>query len=316
MKTIRRPNRMKPKHASSAVDLTQLETERPNTASSELDSKPALEIAKIINAEDQKIAAAVASALPQIGHVIDMVRDALREDGRLIYVGAGTSGRIGALDAAECPPTFNIDPKMVQFVIAGGARALGSEAEASEDSRAAGRQDIAKLKPGSKDVVIGIAASGSTPYTLAAVEYARKKGARTAAIICNSGTPLESAAEVPIIVEVGPEVVAGSTRMKAGTAQKLVCNMITTGAMVGLGYVYGNFMVNVHLKNAKLVERGISILMQAAGVGRNEALRALRASERSVPVALVMLKAGVSRKQAQQRLKATRGNVRQAIEAV
>ncbi|HXZ82083.1 MAG TPA: N-acetylmuramic acid 6-phosphate etherase [Terriglobales bacterium] len=307
---------MKPKRISSAVDLARLETERPNKASSDLDTRSALEIAGIINAEDKKVAVAVGSALPQIARAIETVRDALRSGGRLIYVGAGTSGRIAALDAVECPPTFNVSPKVVQYVIAGGVRALGSEAEASEDSREAGRRDLGRLSPTSKDVVIGIAASGRTPYTLAAIEYARRKDAKTAAIVCNPGTPLEAAAEVPIVIEVGPEVVSGSTRMKAGTAQKLVCNMITTGAMVGLGYVYGNLMVNVRLKNKKLLERGISILQQAAGIQRDIAIRTLRASGRSLPVALVMLKAGISKQQAQQRLKATRGNVRQAIDAV
>ncbi|HMK28826.1 MAG TPA: N-acetylmuramic acid 6-phosphate etherase [Terriglobales bacterium] len=304
------------RHSPSVFELNQLVTEQPNRASSDLDTKSALEIAQIINAEDRKVAEAVGRAVPQIGRVMAMVRDALRDGGRLIYVGAGTSGRIGALDAIECPPTFNVASRMVQYVISGGTRALGSAAEASEDSQASGRRDIAKRKPGPRDVVIGIAASGRTPYTLAAIEYARRKGARTAAIVCTPGSPLEAAADVSIVVEVGPEVVTGSTRMKAGTAQKLICNAITTGAMAGLGYVYGNFMVNVHLKNNKLAERGISILQQTAGVGRDEARRALQASGRSVQVALVMLKAGVSRKQAQQRLKATHGNVRQAIEAV
>ena len=252
--------------------------------------------------------------MPAVAQAIDAVAEAIGAGGRLIYAGAGTSGRIAALDAAECPPTFNTDPKTIQFVIAGGSRALWSADEDQEDSAELGRRDLRKKKPGKKDVVVGLAASGRTPYTVAALEYARSRGARTVAVTCNSGSPLEKAADIAIVVPVGPEVVTGSTRMKAGTAQKLVCNMITTGAMARLGYVYGNLMVNVHLKNKKLVERGISILMQAAGVEREVAAKAMKAAGPSVPVALVMLKAGVSRKEAKRRLKAARGNVRRALE--
>lgn len=298
-----------------AVELKKLGTEKQNTASSNLDTMSALEIATVMNREDAKVAAAIKKVLPRVARAIDVIADRLSKGGRLIYVGAGTSGRIGALDASECPPTFNIDPKMVQYIIAGGPAALASAAEANEDSPELGRKDIAAKKPGKKDVVVGIAASGRTPYTIAAVEYARKKGAATVAVVCNSGSALAKAAQTAIEVVVGPEVLTGSTRLKAGTAQKLVCNMLTTGAMSRMGYVYGNLMVNVHLKNEKLFERGITILQNATGVDRDSAITALEASANKVPVALVMLNAGVSKSEALKRLKKANGRVRKAIEA-
>jgi N-acetylmuramic acid 6-phosphate etherase len=296
-------------------NIHRLGTEQPNTASADLDTKSALEIAGIMNGEDAQVPAAVAKALPQVAKVIDMVAHAIAKKGRLIYVGAGTSGRLGALDASECPPTFDTDPKTVRYVIAGGPKALGAAVEANEDSPALGRKDIAKLKPGKKDVVIGLTASGRTPYTVAACEYARERGARTACVVCNTGSPLAAAVEVAIEVNVGPEVLAGSTRLKAGTAQKLVLNMITTGAMTRLGYVFGNLMVNLHLKNAKLAERAIGIVQKAANVDRGQAVAALKSAKNQVPVAIVMLKAGVSAKQAAKRLKKANGNLRSAIAA-
>jgi N-acetylmuramic acid 6-phosphate etherase len=293
-------------------DIANLETEQTNGRAKHLDRMSSLEIAAMMNHEDSKVAQAIAKALPDISQAIDIIADRLRRGGRLIYVGAGTSGRIGALDASECPPTFNVSPKTVQYVIAGGKKALGSEAEASEDSAKLGRNDIAARKPGKKDVVVGLAASGRTPYTIAAVEYARKKGTATIAIVCNVGSALAAAAELAIEVVVGPEVLTGSTRLKAGTAQKMVCNMLTTGAMARMGYVYGNLMVNVNLKNKKLIERGISILEQAADVDRESARLALEAAGMKLPVAVVMLKAGVGRNEALRRLKKTKGNVRAA----
>lgn len=299
--------------AKDIEQLSQLGTEQTNLASSDLDLKSSLELATIINSEDKKVATAVERVLPQIAQAIDWIADSLGKGGRLIYVGAGTSGRIAALDASECPPTFNTDPKTVQYVMAGGAKALGAAVEANEDSRKIGERDIAKKKPGKKDVVVGIAASGRTPFTVAAIEYARRKGAKTIAVACNPNSALGNAAELAIVAEVGPEVVSGSTRMKAGTAQKMILNMLTTGAMTRLGYVYGNLMVNVHLKNKKLVERGIGILQKAADVGREQAEKALRAAGNRVPIALVMLHAGVSRLNAQRALQRASGDVRQAI---
>jgi len=295
--------------------LRKLGTEQANLATAGLDTRSAREIAEIINAEDARVASAVAGALPEIARAIDAIARALSSGGRLIYVGAGTSGRIAALDAAECPPTFNTDPKMVQFIMSGGERALGRAAEASEDWPALGRRDIAKRKPGKRDVVVGISASGRTPYTVAALRYARSHGATTVAVTNNHGSWLERVAGMTIVADVGPEVVAGSTRMKAGTAQKLILNMLSTGAMARLGYVYGNLMVNLHVKNKKLWERGVTILEEAAGIHRAAADRALQAAGRSVRVALVMLKAGVSKAEARRRLKAACGNVRHAIES-
>jgi N-acetylmuramic acid 6-phosphate etherase len=295
--------------------ISRLRSEARNSAAARLDTSSVLEIARLINAEDAKVAPAVRRALPHIARAIDLIAGALERGGRLIYVGAGTSGRIAALDAAECPPTFNTDPRMVQFVMAGGAKALRAAVEANEDSRALGSRDMASKKPGNDDVVVGIAASGRTPYTIAALQYARRHGAETVAVTCNRNSALGKAADISIVVEVGPEVVAGSSRMKAGTAQKMVLNMLSTGAMARLGYVYGNQMVNVHLKNRKLVQRGLSILESAAEVDERQARRALRVAGNRVPVALVMLRAGVSRREAESCLRSAKGHVRKAMAA-
>jgi N-acetylmuramic acid 6-phosphate etherase len=298
------------------VALKDLETEQQNVTSSALDLKSALEIARIINREDAKVAPAVEKALPQIALAIDLIADAIGQGGRVIYVGAGTSGRIAALDASECPPTFGIDAKAIQYVMAGGEAALGRATEYSEDSRHNGRHDLAKRKPGRKDVVVGIAASGRTPYTVAALEYARKRGSRTVAVVCNPNSALGRVAEIEIVCEVGPEVLSGSTRMKAGTAQKMVLNMLSTGAMARLGYIYENLMVHVHTGNKKLAERGMGIVEKAAGVDRQTATRALKAAKNQIAVAVVMLKTGLDRRQAEKRLKNTKGNVRKAIERI
>jgi len=306
---------MKRKPAVKPEAISHLSTEQRNRASANLDRESTLDLVRIINREDAKVAAAVRTALPQIAQAIDIIADRLRSGGRLIYVGAGTSGRIAALDASECPPTFSTDPHMVQFIIAGGPKALGAAVEANEDSRELGVSEMAKRKPGKKDVVVGIAASGRTPFTVAAIEYARKRGAATVAVTCNANSPLERAAEIAIVTPVGPEVLSGSSRMKAGTAQKMVLNMLTTGAMTRLGYVYGNLMVNVNPKNAKLVERAIRILQDAAEVDRKTADSALKSSGTNVPVALVMLRTGLKPAEAKQQLKKHKGNVRQAIDA-
>ena len=305
---------MKSKGSSrGASNLQKLGTERSNIRSANLDTKSALQIARLINAEDAKVAPAVKHALPQIAKAIDIIAKGLKHGGRLIYVGAGTSGRIAALDAAECPPTFHTRPDTVQFVMAGGSAALGAAVEASEDSRDIGASDMASRKPGKNDVVVGIAASGRTPYTIAAVQYARQRGAKTVAVTCNPNSALEKAAHLAVVVEVGPEVLAGSSRMKAGSAQKMVLNMLSTGAMVRLGYVYGNLMVNVQVKNQKLLERGISILQQITKANRATAARVLGAANHRVPVALVMLLSGVGRSAAERVLRDTGGHVRQAI---
>ncbi|HEV3513668.1 MAG TPA: N-acetylmuramic acid 6-phosphate etherase [Candidatus Sulfotelmatobacter sp.] len=297
------------------TDLRQLPTEQILASAGDLDRMSSLEIARLINDEDATIAGAVRQALPQIGRAIDVVAAGLREGGRLIYVGAGTSGRLGALDASEIPPTFNTDPRTVQFIMAGGPKALGASTEASEDDTRLALAEIKKRKPRKHDIVLGIASSGRTPFTITAVEYARRRGAHTIALTCNRDSPLERAADFAIVTEVGAEVLAGSSRMKAGTAHKMVLNMISTGAMVRLGYVYGNLMVSVWTKNEKLIQRAIRIVEQATGADHEAATRALKASGNRTPVAVVMLAAGVTKSQAAAALKKTKGHVRQAIQS-
>ncbi|HEX5235521.1 MAG TPA: N-acetylmuramic acid 6-phosphate etherase [Silvibacterium sp.] len=294
--------------------LHDLMTESSNEASQGFDTKSALEIARIINHEDSKVAAAVRKALPEIAQVIDSVARSLRDGGRLIYIGAGSSGRIASLDACECPPYFSTSPQTIQYIMAGGPKALASPVEVNEDSEELGQRDIARRRPSRKDVIIGLSASGRTPYVVSAIAYARARGAKTACITCNQNTPLSAAADIAIVADVGPEVISGSTRMKAATAQKMITNMITTGAMTRMGYVYENLMVNVHMQNSKLVERGIGILIRACGIGRDKAVDVIKSAGRSVPVALVMLKAGVDKPEAVRRLAHSDGNVRVAIE--
>ena len=295
-------------------DLRKLGTEQANAATSSLDTRSAREIAGIINAEDVRVAFAVAHALPEIARAIEAIAQALSTGGRLIYVGAGTSGRLGALDASEIPPTFNTDPRTVQYIMAGGPKALGSSTEASEDDTRLALAEIRKRKPRRHDIVLGIATSGRTPFTIACVEYARKRGAHTIALTCNRDSPLERAADFAIITEVGPEVLAGSSRMKAGTAHKMVLNMISTGAMTRLGYVYRNLMVSVWTKNEKLVQRAIRIVEQATGTNHESARRALKASGNRTPIAVVMLAADVTKSKAVAALKKSKGHVRQAID--
>lgn len=296
-------------------DLRSLLTEQILSSASNLDQMSTLDMVRLINDEDATVATAVRKALPQVARAVDCVADALRHGGRLIYVGAGTSGRLGALDASEIPPTFNVSPRTVQYIMAGGPRALGASTEASEDDTALAVQEIKRRKPGKHDVVLGIATSGRTPFTIAALEYARSRGSSTIALTCNRNSPLERVSDFAIVTEVGPEVLAGSSRMKAGTAHKMVINMISTGAMTRLGYVYGNLMVNVWTKNEKLVQRATRIIEQATGSDHDSAARALKDSGNRTPVAVVMLAAGVSRSKAVAALKQSKGHVRHAIES-
>lgn len=292
----------------------ELMTECRNRATENLDKMSALELVTAMNHEDSVVPSAIRRALPEIAKTVDLVAQRFAQGGRLIYVGSGTSGRIGALDASECSPTFGVSSTMVQFVIAGGPNALLRAVEASEDSAETGRSDMAARRPGKRDVVVGIAASGFTPYTISALRYAGSKGAATIAIACNRDTDLGKSADVRIEVEVGPEILAGSSRLKAGTAEKLICNMISTGAMVRMGYVYSNLMVNMHMKNKKLVQRGIQILETLAGVDREVAVQALEKAGRSISLALVMLKTRSTKTEAARRLRKAKGNVRKAIE--
>ncbi len=296
------------------MQISQLMTERRNSATENLDSMSALEIVSVMNREDTLVPPRIRRALPQIAKAVDLIAEGFVKGGRLIYVGTGTSGRIGALDASECPPTFGISPEKVQFLIAGGEEALIHATEASEDSADLGRHDMARKRPGKRDVIVGLAASGFTPYTISALQYAKSKGAATVGIACNRGSQLGKIADISIEVEVGPEVLTGSSRLKAGTAQKLICNMLTTAAMARVGYVSSNLMVNLILKNKKLEHRGIAILETLAEVDEATAIDTLQKAGMKLPVALVMLKAKVSKAEAARRLKKTKGNVRKAIE--
>ncbi|MBI1750386.1 MAG: N-acetylmuramic acid 6-phosphate etherase [Acidobacteria bacterium] len=291
-------------------------TEQRNPRSRGLDLKSTAEILQIINREDADVASAVAREIPAIARAVDTIAAALRRGGRLIYAGAGTSGRLAVLDASECPPTFGVPPRMVQGVIAGGRRALVSAVEGAEDDAAQGARDLAKKKVSAKDVVVGLTASGSTPYVLGALRYARRRGAATIGVTCNRGAALERLARITIAAKVGPEVIAGSTRMKAGTAQKMVLNMLSTAAMVRLGYVYDNWMINVALTNKKLRRRGLRLLEEAAGASVSEAARAARLAGHDLRVALVMLKAGVDAATAKRRLKQAGGDLRKALESL
>jgi N-acetylmuramic acid 6-phosphate etherase len=270
-------------------------TEQPNPNTADIDRLPTLEALRLINAEDKKVAEAVEQVLPAIANAVDGIVARLARGGRLFYVGTGTSGRLGVLDASECPPTFGVSPELVQGIIAGGYDACYKAVEASEDDRAAGAADLQARNLNANDVVVGIAASGRTPYTIGAVEYARALGALTACITCNANTALAAAAEIPIEPIVGPEVIAGSTRLKSGTAQKLVLNMLSTMTLVRLGYVTGNRMSNLQTKNLKLRERAVGIVQDECDVEEATARAVLEAAAWQLPVALVMQQANVKR---------------------
>lgn len=293
--------------------LGNLLTEQTNPASAGIDSLPIEEVLRIINAEDRKVAEAVAAEIPAIARAVDAVVAALGAGGRLFYIGAGTSGRLGVLDASECSPTFSVPAELVQGIIAGGQAALSSATEASEDDPAAGVRDLLARGFRAGDVLVGIAASGRTPYVLGAIAEARRLGAATVGISCTPDSELARAAALAITPLTGPEVVAGSTRMKAGTAQKLILNMLTTAAFIRLGYVYGNLMVNVQPRNAKLTDRARRIVAEAAGVPGERAAELLAAAGGSVRVAILMGRGGASREEAERRLAAAGGRISEAL---
>lgn len=269
-------------------------TEEINQATREIDQVSTLEALRLINREDQQVALAVEKVLPAVALAVDGIAARLRRGGRLIYVGTGTSGRLGILDASECPPTFGVSPELVQGIIAGGYEACYRSVEASEDEREAGAAELRERALTADDVVVGIAASGRTPYTIGAVEYARQVGALTVCVTCNEGTELGRAVEIAIEPVVGPEVIAGSTRLKSGTAQKLVLNMLSTMAMVRLGYVSGNRMTNMQPRNSKLRQRAIGILGAECGVTAEEAAETLEAAGWDLRVAIVMRRTGAT----------------------
>jgi len=267
---------------------------------------------KLINREDQIVPRAVERELPSIERAVDAIAKALAQGGRLIYVGAGTSGRLAALDAAECPPTFGVSSRLIQAVVAGGRRALTRAAEDVEDSDAQGARDLAARKIVARDIVIGVTASGRTPYVLGALRFALKRGATTVLLTSNRNSPAARLADISIAPRTGPEVIAGSTRMKAGTAQKLILNMLSTAAMIRLGRVYNNWMVDLSMTNAKLRSRGLRILEQATGASATEAKRAL-AQSGNLRVALLMLKTGMSVSEARPWLQRLGTNLSQAL---
>jgi len=289
-------------------------TERRNPRSTTIDTASALEIVDLIGAEDAGVPAAVAKARAEIAGAIDLIEDAFRSGGRLIYVGAGTSGRLGVLDAAECPPTFGTPPEMVIGLIAGGPPALVRSIEGAEDDTGAAERELNALHVARKDVVLGIAASGTTPYVGAALARAQARGARTVFLSCSEPpTGLRQSCDICITVLVGPEIVTGSTRMKAGTATKLVLNTLTTGAMIRIGKTYGNLMVDLRAWNDKLVDRSQRIVMEAAGVDRSAAQRAIEAADGSVKTAIVMARRGVARGEAERLLSEHAGRLRAIV---
>ena len=288
-------------------------TEAGNPKTSDIDLRSSLEIVTLINDEDTGVAAAVGSQLDDIAAAVDVIVARLKRGGRLFYFGAGTSGRLGVLDASEMPPTYGTKPDLVQAFIAGGDAALRSSVEAAEDDATAGTQVIKDARVGASDVVVGIAASGRTPWVLGAMADAKRRGAATIGLTSNPDSPLARQCEIAIAPVVGPEVVAGSSRMKAGTAQKMVLNMLSTATMIRLGKVYGNLMVDVRPTNAKLRHRAVQILQQAAGVDSDAARAALEATGFRVKPALVMIMTGVDAQEATRRLEAAEGFVRRAI---
>lgn len=289
-------------------------TETRNPRSMNLDRLSILDMLRLMNEEDALVPLAVRDALPAIAQAVERVTAALAAGGRLIYVGAGTSGRLAVLDASECPPTFNTLPEQVQGVIAGGLNALTRAIEGAEDDRLQAVADIAALEVSARDVVMGIAASGGTPYVLAALEEAHRRGAVTVGLACNAPAPLLDLVDIPIAVIVGPEVLTGSTRLKAGTAQKMVLNMITTASMVQLGKVYENLMIDVQPTNAKLRARARRIVAAAAGIAESEAAALLEQSGQEVKTAIFMARTGADADTAREKLAAAGGHLRRALE--
>ena len=294
------------------MKLEKLLTEQPNPASASIDTLPADQILRIMNEEDRKVAGAVGREIQSIARAVDAIVSAMARGGRLFYIGAGTSGRLGVLDASECPPTFSVPPELVQGIIAGGEKALSRATETTEDDPAIGARDLRERGFTRKDVLAGIAASGRTPYVLGAVAEARRLGAVTIGISCTPDSELARAGKIAITPLPGPEIVAGSTRLKAGTATKLVLNMLTTATFIRRGCVYRNLMVHVEPKNTKLVDRAERIIGEAAGVSRVRARELLREAG-TVRVAIVMSCLGIGRAAAERRLRAAQGRVGGAI---
>ncbi|MBG0753601.1 MULTISPECIES: N-acetylmuramic acid 6-phosphate etherase [Pectobacterium] len=295
------------------LNLGKLVSETRNPATMALDQLPTLEMMHAFNQEDRKVPEAIAQVLPAIAEAVDLATASLQAGGRLIYLGAGTSGRLGVLDASECPPTFGVPHGLVIGLIAGGPGALLKAVEGAEDDPALGEADLKALDLTAVDMVIGLAASGRTPYVIGALRYARDVGCRTAAISCNPHSPIAQEAQVAISPVVGPEALTGSTRLKSGTAQKLVLNMISTGVMVKLGKVYQNLMVDVKATNVKLLDRACRIVVEATGAEREKARQALVLADNEVKPAILMLLANIDVAAARERLKQHNGYLREAL---
>jgi N-acetylmuramic acid 6-phosphate etherase len=301
--------------AITAIDLSGMTTERENPASADIDSKGTREILAIINTEDNKVPLAVEKVLDQVAALVDDVVTAFKRGGKLVYIGAGTSGRLGVLDASECPPTYGTPPSMVQGLIAGGREALVRSIEWAEDKEDQGVKDLDAIDFSGKDVLVGITASGQAPYVLGAMRRAKALGAVVGAISCNSNSGTFELADHRVFVDVGPEVVTGSTRMKSGTAQKLVLNMITTAAMIRLGKVYRNLMIDLTPVNKKLVERSKNLIMRATGCDRDTAEKSFAASGKKPKIAIVMVLLGIDAAQAEKLVAANDGHLSKAVEA-
>jgi N-acetylmuramic acid 6-phosphate etherase len=305
-----------PETSGGDSPFTRLTTEAVNPVTGEIDRMSPPDIVRLMNEEDARVAAAVKVELPQIARAVEAIAAKLRAGGRLIYVGAGTSGRLGALDAYECPPTFNVPADMIASCVAGESPALPQATGTDyEDSAEAGALDVLHFAVGDLDAVVGITASGRTPYVVGALRQARERGTLTIGLACNQGTPLAELADIMIAPVVGPEVIAGSTRLKAGTAQKMVLNMLSTGAMILLGKTYGNMMVDMRASNEKLRERAIGIVQMATGLERVQAATALEVSDNETKTAILALRAHLTPEQARERLAAHGNRLREALEA-
>lgn len=293
--------------------LTQLITEQRNPNSMSLDQLSALEIVQLMNREDKQVPLAIERCLPQIAQAVEKIVAAFQAGGRLVYIGAGTSGRLGVLDASECPPTFGVSPEMVKGIIAGGEKALRNPIEGAEDNPQAGQNDLQQIDFSANDVLVGIAASGRTPYVIGALNYAKSLGATTVSIASNPNSAMSQIADIAIDTVVGAEVLTGSSRMKSGTAQKLVLNMLTTASMVLLGKCYQNLMVDVQASNQKLIARAVRIVMQATDCSKAEAETALAAANQNAKLAILMILAQLDKGEAEQLLAQHCGHLRQAI---
>ncbi len=306
---------MNPNSENSAIfqEVTHLNSEKRNPFSYHLDQMSALEIVHLMNEEDKKIPLAIANILPQIAKAVENIVSAFQQGGRLIYIGAGTSGRLGVLDASECPPTFGSDPEMVKGLIAGGSRALTQAMEGVEDNPEQGKQDLQSINFCKKDILVGIAASGRTPYVIGALEYAKTQGAETIAITSNLNSTLANLANIALVPQVGAEVLTGSSRLKSGTAQKMILNMLTTASFVLLGKCYQNLMVDVKVSNKKLQARAINIICEATGCSKEKAENALICADNHVKLAILMLLTGLEKTAAQQLLSKNAGKLANAL---